>query len=191
MGHKVKTAEIKKIVNALASLAASENQLDLLKRELEWVKEEVDYNLKFKQLLRDDQIKNSEKVKILLEILEEKVSSITQAAVASMAIMGLMEQLDIINKLYGEKVSQLKKQLDIEVISAIELDKDTIEDIKKSLDKKTQREVKIKNIVDNSIIGGLVINIDDQVMDLSISRKLIDLKSNLKEIKLESEKLGN
>ena len=87
-------------------------------------------------------------------------------------------------------VDELKKQVYVEVISAIELDGGMIFKIKESIDKNTGLDARIRNTVDKSILGGIIIKIEGKVIDLSIRDKIDDLKTRLKSIELKGGDFG-
>ena len=51
-------------------------------------------------------------------------------------------------------------------------------------------DVRVRNTVDPSIIGGLVIKIGEKVIDLSVKNKMEDIKSKLKSVELGGEGFG-
>jgi F-type H+-transporting ATPase subunit delta len=50
--------------------------------------------------------------------------------------------------------------------------------------------VRVKNTVDKSIIGGLLIKIGERIIDLSVKNKIEDLKSKLKALEIRGEDFG-
>jgi len=108
-------------------------------------------------------------------------------------MMVILDAIDSFEQTYKDFVelgNQLKRQVSIEVISVIELDKEILNEIKENVDKKTGLDVRIKNVLDKNIIGGIVIKIGDRVIDLSIKDKLEDLKNKLKALDLRGEDFG-
>jgi F-type H+-transporting ATPase subunit delta len=80
--------------------------------------------------------------------------------------------------------NKIKKQEDVEVISAVKLDDKTISTIEKKISSKLNMKVSINNIIDQSILGGIIIHVQDYVIDLSLKGKLEGLKENLESIDL-------
>jgi F-type H+-transporting ATPase subunit delta len=62
--------------------------------------------------------------------------------------------------------------------------------IKKDVDAATGLDVRIRNTVDNSIIGGLIIKIEEKVIDLSVKGKMEDIKTRLQSVELGGEGFG-
>jgi F-type H+-transporting ATPase subunit delta len=78
----------------------------------------------------------------------------------------------------------------VEVVSAVELDSSMMDKIKKYVERVVGHRVRLKSKVDSSIIGGLVINIGEKVIDLSIRNKLEDMKASLKAVDIGGEGFG-
>lgn len=87
-------------------------------------------------------------------------------------------------------VDYLKKQEYVEVTSAIELDGETLKKIKEDVDRAYGLDIRIKNTVEEPIIGGLIIKIGGKVIDLSVRNKLEDIKAKLKSTRLGGEGFG-
>lgn len=64
------------------------------------------------------------------------------------------------------------------------LSEEQISLLKTKLEKKLDRDVKINNTVDKSLIGGMKIMIDNHVMDYSIKTKINDLSEDLHKIQI-------
>ncbi len=175
---------------SIFNLARAENSIDRVEDELGQLKNEVLNNLELKKFLTDSSIPGPEKIKSMLDILGEDASNALKAAVSAIIIMDAIENIEQIYRDYVGLANQLKKQVSIEVISAVELDESIIEKIKKDVDKKTDLDVRIKNIIDNNIIGGIVIKIGDRIIDLSLKNKIDDLKTKLKALELRGEDFG-
>lgn len=175
---------------SLFNLARAENAVDRVEDEMGQLKNEILNNLELKKYLTDSSIPAPEKIKSMLGILGEDASDAVKAAISTLIIMNVLESIEQIYRDYVALANQLKKQVSIEVISAVELDSDTIDTIKKDVDDKTDLDVRIKNIIDRDIIGGIVIKIGDRIIDLSLKNKIDDLKTKLKALELRGEDFG-
>ncbi|MCL5072564.1 MAG: ATP synthase F1 subunit delta [Actinobacteria bacterium] len=175
---------------AVFNVARAENMVDQTEDELRQLKDEITNNLELKKNLTDPSIENYEKIKVVLEILGDGGSKAIKSFAAMMIILDAVDSIEQTYKDFVELSNQLKRQVSIEVISVIELDKEILNEIKENVDKKTGLDVRIKNILDKNIIGGIVIKIGDKVIDLSIKDKLEDLKNKLKALDLRGEDFG-
>jgi len=175
---------------AVFNVARAENMVDRVEDELRQLKDEITNNLELKKNLTDPSIENYEKIKVMLEILGDGGSKAIKSFAAMMVILDAIDSFEQTYKDFVELTNCLKRQVSIEVISVIALDKEIINEIKESVDKKTGLDVRIKNVLDKDIIGGIVIKIGDKVIDLSIKDKLEDLKNKLKALDLRGEDFG-
>ena len=80
---------------------------------------------------------------------------------------------------YQEMYDELKKLGKAEVVSARKLSSADLDKVKNRLETKYDKKFEVVNTVDPSIIGGLILKIDDKVIDESISGKLGKLSSSL------------
>jgi F-type H+-transporting ATPase subunit delta len=175
---------------AVFNVARAENMVDQVEDELRQLKDDITNNLELKKNLTDPSIENYEKIKVMLEILGDDGSKAIKSFAAMMVILDAIDSFEQTYKDFVELANQLKRQVSIEVISVIELDREILNEIKENVDKKTGLDVRIKNVLDKNIIGGIVIKIGDKVIDLSIKDKLEDLKNKLKALDLRGEDFG-
>ena len=86
---------------------------------------------------------------------------------------------DIIKR-YEEIYNQEKRIVSAKVFSRKKLDGEMEKEISEFIKKKYKAEkVEIENNIDESIKGGIIIRIGDEVLDGSLDRKLKELKSAL------------
>jgi len=185
-----KSREIEKVADAFLSIAMSQKNTLLLERELKQIAGELASNMELKRYLGSQQIEAGDKVKVMLSALGEHASKSARAAVCIIIALDLYDYVKDIYDSYVSKADQLKKQVAVEVVSAVKLDKKSLGKIKESVDRKTGLDVRIRNTVDSSIIAGLVIRVGDLNIDLSMRGKLESLREDLKSIELEGEIFG-
>ena len=77
-------------------------------------------------------------------------------------------------------VDELKGVARASLISATELTSETIEKIRKSLSKKTGKDIVLEVEQDPGLIGGIVTRIGDLVLDGSIKTQLLNMRETLK-----------
>ena len=192
MGKVKESIEFKSnyYAQAVFNVARAESMVDQVEDELSQLKDEITNNLELKKNLTDPSIENYEKIKVMLEILGDNASKAIKSFAAMMVILDAIDSFEQTYKDFVELANQLKRQVSVEVTSVIELDKEILNEIKENVDKKTGLDVRIKNVLDKNIIGGIIIKIGDKVIDLSIKDKLEDLKNKLKALDLRGEDFG-
>jgi F-type H+-transporting ATPase subunit delta len=80
---------------------------------------------------------------------------------------------------YTEYLDEKHGRVDAEVTSARPLSADEMAAIQEHLNKRTGLTVKVRTAVDESIIGGVVMRIGDEVIDASVATKLERMRQRL------------
>jgi F-type H+-transporting ATPase subunit delta len=78
-------------------------------------------------------------------------------------------------RLYKEE----NKQLDVTVTSAVELDSQIVEKVGDAIEKQTGRSVELRSAVDENLLGGIVLQVGNMVLDASIRNRLEKLRKNI------------
>ena len=164
---------------AAFAVAEADNQIDGWIESLEKISS-VFENEKIINLLTTPQISNSEKTKKFVELFDgevlEKVSSFLNVCGDNNRLQGLPEIISAFMNLAYESMN--KKN--VSVWSSFELEDTQLTKITEALEKKLNSEVIIDFNIDKSLIGGLKISYDDQVIDMSVKRKLDLLQNQLR-----------
>ena len=77
---------------------------------------------------------------------------------------------------FDELWAQARRRLDVTVTSALKLDDEVLADIKREVERQTDREIRLSNVVDPQILGGLVLRVGNMVLDASLHSKLERLR---------------
>lgn len=84
-----------------------------------------------------------------------------------------------IQRQFEERWKQENKKIDVTVTSAVELDPEVVEKVGKEIEKQTGRSVELRSSVDDAIVGGLVLQVGNMVLDASIRNRLEKLRKNI------------
>jgi F-type H+-transporting ATPase subunit delta len=90
-----------------------------------------------------------------------------------------MPALFRIRREYDSLWEEENKLLPVEVTSAIELDKETVEQIGEKIGERTGRKVQLESKVDPDILGGIVVRVGDRILDASIANRLESLRKQV------------
>jgi ATP synthase F1 delta subunit len=80
---------------------------------------------------------------------------------------------------YEEHWDEEHQMLPVEVTSAVELDKSTVQSIGKRIGEQTGREVELSSKVDPDILGGIVLRVGNFILDASIKNRLNQLRKQV------------
>jgi F-type H+-transporting ATPase subunit delta len=108
--------------------------------------------------------------------ISDKASSFVKVCGDNKRLKNLPEIISFFNELALESLN--KKN--VSVSSPFQLEEKQIKKITSALEKRLDSEVVINFDIDKSLIGGLKIAYEDQVLDMSIKRKLDLLQTQLR-----------
>ncbi|AJC50162.1 F0F1 ATP synthase subunit delta [Coxiella endosymbiont of Amblyomma americanum] len=139
-------------------------------------------------IVRNPSIPNEKVKNILLKLLSEiklEADSLLEEKLGNFLRLLINKRklilLPSITLLYKNLLNSSRKILEATVVSAILLNNNQKNNIKKKLEKRFNTRIKLKTAIDESLVGGGVIYVGDWVMDGSIKGKIARLSENLKE----------
>lgn len=166
--------------NALFELALEEGRLDELYEETVALVQILNDNEDLIKLLGHPKVSKEEKLKIVTSSFDGRVSDELTGLMAMVVEKGHVGQL---TRILDYFIKQVKKEKNIgvaTVASAVELSESQKQAIEKRLIETTVYDtMEIDYSVDKSLIGGLVIRIEDRVVDSSIKTKLENMSRTL------------
>ncbi|KAH7484879.1 hypothetical protein PRIC1_004191 [Phytophthora ramorum] len=161
--------------NALYSVAAKQNQLEAVEKELLTIEETIAKEPNFASFLHDPTIARASK--------KEDISKVMEKAKFSKPVAGLFEVLAENGRLPDVKgvISTYKKlmgayrgEVQAKVTSADALTKAQLDQVKKALAARVEKNEKLllETVVDPEILGGLKVQIGNYFIDLSLATKI-------------------
>jgi ATP synthase F1 delta subunit len=90
-----------------------------------------------------------------------------------------MPEIFRIRRQFDQLWRQEKKQLDVTVTSAVELDPGVVEKIGSEVERQTGQKVDLASRVDGDILGGMVLQVGNMVLDASIRSRLEKLRKSV------------
>ncbi len=145
---------------------------ELLLENLIEVVDTVNSSEDLKLLFANPVVTVEEKQDIIEKIFNDKVPATVKNFLFVLALRKRLELLDSILEEYKKELNKCENIVRLEVTSAIEINEDKREDLKQRIIEKLSKNAEIKWKVDESIIGGLVFDIDGTIVDDSITTKL-------------------
>lgn len=180
-------AVAKRYGQALFDLASEKNMLDQLEKELTQVLEVLEASHELKKIVEHQLISPETKQEIFRKVYAKTVSPITMNFLLlilhkkrEMALKQIVSQfINLANEARGIVKAQ--------VASASQLSSQQLEELRKSLAKITGKNILLEVMIDEKLIGGLVVKIGDRIIDGSIATKLKMLEKHLKNASFEQE----
>lgn len=82
---------------------------------------------------------------------------------------------DTFDELWAEE----NRQLEVRLTSAVELDPEVINRVRAEIERQTDRKIELESSVDQGIIGGLVLQVGNMVVDASLRGRLERLRKEV------------
>ncbi len=163
--------------SALFSVARSEGSLAEVEDELFRFARTLESNDELRTTLTDAALPASRRQQIVEDLLGGRANPVT-VALASM-VVGAGRSRDlvaIIDELVRISASEANKEL-AEVRSAVPLTDEQRTRLAEALGQATGKTIELKVVVDPSVLGGLVAQVGDTVIDGSVRSRLEQLKT--------------
>jgi F-type H+-transporting ATPase subunit delta len=80
---------------------------------------------------------------------------------------------------FDELWAEENKQLDVTLTSAVELDPEIVGRVGAEIERQTDRKVQLRSRVDEDLLGGLVLQVGNMVLDASIRNRLERLRKEV------------
>jgi F-type H+-transporting ATPase subunit delta len=165
--------------DALFEIAKAEGSLETVEDELFRVARTLEANDELSATLSDQAIPIERRQALVETLLGGRASPITTALVSFVVGAGRSKSLpEIIDKLVA-KAAEERREAVAEVRTAFPIDEAHRKKLADALNKATGKHVSLKVIVDPSIMGGVVAQIGDTVIDGSIRHRLEQLRESL------------
>jgi F-type H+-transporting ATPase subunit delta len=162
---------------ALFAVARSEGTLGEVEDELFRFSQTLQGNDELRHALTDPAIPASRRQQIIEDLLGGRASSTTVALVSMVVGTGRARELPkIIRLLVDMSAAEANKEV-AEVRSAVPLSDDQRARLAKALGEATGKQIEVKVMVDPSVLGGIVAQIGDTVIDGSVRSRLDKLKN--------------
>lgn len=165
---------------ALYELASAEGELGKVEQEFYAVARSLDSHPKLREALTDPRLPFDRKQSIIDDVVGGRASQVTVSLVSLVVSHGRAGDLPAIADRLAARVAASKGKQVAEVRSAIPLDEATIRRLTAALARAVGRQVEVKTVVDPSVVGGIVAQVGDTVIDGSVRRRLQSLRETLK-----------
>jgi F-type H+-transporting ATPase subunit delta len=162
---------------ALFAVARAEGTLGEVEDELFRFSQTLQGSDELREAVTDPGIPASRRQQIVEDLLGGKASGTTVALVSMVVGTGRARQLPgIIRQLVEMSAAEANKEV-AEVRSAVPLTDDQRKRLAEALGEATGKQVEVKVVVDPSVMGGIVAQVGDTVIDGSVRSRLDKLKN--------------
>lgn len=165
--------------NAVLEIARAEGAEAAVESDLHAFANAVSGSQELQTTLTDSSIPASARQQVVEDVLSGKANKASQAAISMIVGAGRGSDLGEIAKALSSQLAGSRGASFAEVRSAVALSDEQVARLEAALSKKIGRPVSVRVTVDPSVVGGLVTQIDDTVIDGSVRRRLTNMRESL------------
>jgi F-type H+-transporting ATPase subunit delta len=163
---------------ALFEVAQEQDKLDEVHEQLDEFADAIHENRDMARFFFSPYFSTEEKKEALHKTVtgaDEAVMNFLEALLERHRMPVIFRIRDRFDAMWEEE----NKLLPVEVTSAIELDKKTINDIGKTIGEQVDRKIELSSKVDPEILGGVVLRVGNFILDASIRHRLEQLRKQV------------
>jgi len=162
---------------SILDLAIEQGQLESAYVDMKYVQAVCNASSDFVNMLRSPIIKADQKNSIISAVLKDKVSVLTNSFIVLLVKKGRESELLEIANTFIEQYNEMKGIHQVTLTTAVAVSDET----KKLIEQKVKSEnsfatIELNTKTDESLIGGFVLEFNNNLLDASISRDLKDIK---------------
>lgn len=171
----------RRYAKALLLISQQDGQTEAYRRELAAVAGLVAKNASLEQAINNPLYASASRRKVLNALVGKLgLSRPVASFLALLFEKGRFGFLGAINDFYQKLADELKGVARATVVSAAALPEEAVERIRKALSRRTGKEIILEVRQDPALIGGVVTQIGDLVLDGSIRSQLLNMRESLK-----------
>jgi F-type H+-transporting ATPase subunit delta len=166
--------------NALFEAGTELNKLEEFQKDLNLIKDVLEKEPKIEIILAHPKISKDEKKDLLNNIFGKSVSGEMLNFLYIIIDKRRERYLIDINNEFNDLFNEYENIINIVAITAIPMNEKHQEKLKLTLGEKLNKNVNLKNAIDPNILGGVVLKIDNKILDGSIKAQLENIERSIK-----------
>jgi F-type H+-transporting ATPase subunit delta len=164
---------------SLLAIAEAEGNLSEVEDELFRFTRIVDANDELRMALSDRTLPAERRTAIVEELLGHRALPTTVAIITFIVAAGRGQLLSAIVSRFVERAAASRQHEVAEVRTAVPLDEAQRQRLTQALSEATGKQVEVKVVVDEKVMGGIVATIGDTVIDGTVRHRLAQLKEHI------------
>lgn len=172
----------KAYAEALMEAAVELGQLDEVRRDLGLIADMLAENPDFNELFESPSLGEKQKKSAMEEVFAKNVSKDVMNFIKVLIDKGRESELYEIRKLFDTMVDESEGLVKGQARTSIKMTAQQIQVLEEKLSKLAGMKVSLVNVVDDTIIGGVVLEIGDKMIDGSVRKQLAQIKEGLRHV---------
>lgn len=174
----------KRYAEALFEAGIELNKLENFKSEIEFVSQVLKSDDQLKTIFQHPKLSKNEKKDIINSLFKENVSEELLNLCYITVDKGREKHLEVISDEYRKLYNEKQGIIEAQALTAVAMSKEELENLQAKLSSKLNKKVELKNTIDTTVVGGVLVKVGDKIIDGSIKGKLNEVYRNLNNMKL-------
>jgi F-type H+-transporting ATPase subunit delta len=164
---------------SLLELATEQNQAESVGEDLGSLRQVIQDNPTFGLFLADPAIGTTEREQAMQRIFAGKLSPLLNNFIGVLDAHGRLGGIAHIADAYDELLEEQLGKIEVDVTSAQKLTPEQVERVRQRVSQVLKKDAVVHQYVDPEIIGGLVIRVQDKLIDASVRTQLAALRERM------------
>ncbi len=173
------TKAARRYAKALLELAKERNEVEPVLEDIRFINNTLRDSRELTLFLRSPVIKYDDKQAVLEELFSEHIQEVTALFLKLLVRKNRINILQQITEAFIDSYNTYAGIIKITAYSAYELDDEQRSELQQKLEDKTGKEVDLKVDIDESLMGGMSVRIEDTVIDGTVKNHLQELEEQL------------
>ena len=177
------SVSVSRYANALFQLAKEAKVIDTVSNDLTSLEVTINSDFEILKFIQNPSIKKSLKVQFFNTVSQKlELSKLTENFIGLIIKKNRVHYILEMIRAFNDLLLELKGIKSANITSAYKLSDEEVSKIKMKLKDKFNSDFNINLLTDSSLIGGLKIQVESQMIDSSIKNQLNLLKAKMKEV---------
>ena len=163
------------------------NKVEEFRQEINFVEDVFEENERLRVIFEHPKLSNREKKDILNELFKEKISTEVLNLCYIMVDKGRDKYIKYVSEDYNKLSNKKLGIVEAKAITAVPMTDEEKDHLQTTLSNKLDKKIILKNSIDESVVGGVLVEVEGKIIDGSIKGKLNDIYKSLNNTKLTRE----
>lgn len=164
---------------AMLDLANDKKQAEPIGQEMTEIGKIIAGNKSLASFLSDPGISAADRSELLNKVFKGRVSQLVFNMMGVLNSKGRLGLLHGVTEAYQELLDEQLGKVEVDVTVAHRLDGPALEQVRKRISQALKKDAIVHQYVDEKIIGGIVVRVDDKLIDASVKSQLEAMKRQL------------
>lgn len=170
------TDRVSGYASAVLDLARAEGEVERVESEFLAVGQAFEKSAELRATLTDPKLPLDRKQAVIDDLIGGRASDLTVGLVQFIVSQGRAADIPAVASAFIEQAVAARDRAVAEVRSAVPLDEATVRRLQAGLARATGKQVEVKVIIDESVIGGIVARVGDVVIDGTVASAMSELR---------------